>query len=590
MRNTQTPVFTLHFYKPLLGTMRNTQTPFHASFWPSQTLPTPLLGTMKHPTLFSCFIFGLPQATLGNHEAPKPLFMLHFCAFPNLFPPTLVSHEAPTPPFHASFLAFPRPFPPHACEPWSTQTLFHASFWAFPSPSHPTLGNHEAPKPLLMLHASWFPRVLGTKMKHEKRFGCFMVPKMGWVWGSQNDFWEPFWAFMVPTPLLGTMKHPTPFSCFFFSLPRPFPDPFMLGQVCLGKWRFPKTSWRRTCFVVFVKYAWWSAVLQKQAEREHALSSIPDGRPVCKNMLKENMLCRMPGEMPFCKISWKRTCFVKYAWWNAVLQNQAEREHALSFSSSMPGEMPFCKNKLKENMLCRMPGEMSFCKISWKRTCFVKYAFVKLWQVSLVKCRFAKRSWKRTCFVKSAWWNIEREHAWSSMSGEMPFSKSKLKENMLCPTLSSMPGEMPFCKKKLKENMSCHKGFVKYAWWSAVLHQQAKREHALSSMPGEILFCKISWKRTCFVKYAWWNAVLQNEAEREHALSSSLVKYRKRKCLFKYVWGNAVFQKQAEREHSLSSLSSMPGEMPFCRTKLKENMFCHLCQVCLVKCRFATTS
>ena len=48
---------------------------------------------MKHATLFSCFILGLP-----------------------------------------------RPFPPHAWEPWSTQTLFHASFCAFPSPSHPTLG------------------------------------------------------------------------------------------------------------------------------------------------------------------------------------------------------------------------------------------------------------------------------------------------------------------------------------------------------------------------------------------------------------------------------------------------------------------
>ena len=68
-----------------------------------------------------------------------------------------------------------------------------------------------------------------------------------------------------------------------------------------------------------------------------------------------------------------------------------------------------------------------------------------------------------------------------------------------------------------------------------------------------------------------------SQAEREHALSNFV----------KYAWGNAVFQKRAEGEHVLSSLSSMPGEVPFCKNTLKENM---LCQVCLVKCRFAKTS
>ena len=63
----------------------------------------------------------------------------------------------------------------------------------------------------------------------------------------------------------------------------------------------------------------------------------------------------------------KRTCFVKYAWGNAVFQKHAKREHALSSLSSMPGEVPFSKNKLRENRehaLSSMPGEMPFCKIS----------------------------------------------------------------------------------------------------------------------------------------------------------------------------------------------------------------------------------
>ena len=185
-------------------------------------------------------------------------------------------------------------------------------------------------------------------------------------------------------------------------------------------------------------------------------------------------LSSMPGEISF---RWKRTCVVKYALWNDGFQKQTERE----------------------SMLCR------------------------LCQVCLVKCRFAKTSWKRTCFVKYAWWNAVLQ--------------DKLKENVfchvcLCQTLTIMPGEMPFCKKKLKENMlcqvclvkyrkrtcfvvclgkcrfpktswrrTCFVIFVKYAWWSAVLQKQAKREHALSSMPGEMPFCKISWETTRFVKH-----------------------------------------------------------------------------------------
>ena len=168
-----------------------------------------------------------------------------------------------------------------------------------------------------------------------------MVPKSGVGGKAKNEAWKGVWVLRgsqewgwewflrvgwegAPTTLLGTiLSFPKPFpphSCEPWSTQPPFhasflafPDPSqtlscfvkyawwnivslkenMRCQVCLVKSRFPKTSWKRTCFVVFVKYAWWSAVLQKQAKREHALSSIPDGMPVCKNMLKENMLCQV---------------------------------------------------------------------------------------------------------------------------------------------------------------------------------------------------------------------------------------------------------------------------------------------------------
>ena len=91
----------------------------------------------------------------------------------------------------------------------------------------------------------------------------------------------------------------------------------------------------------FVKYAWGDAVFQKQTKREHALSSLssmPGEMPLCKNKPKENMLCQV------CLVKYrKRTCFVKYAWGDAVVQKQTKREHALSSLSSMPGEVPLCK-------------------------------------------------------------------------------------------------------------------------------------------------------------------------------------------------------------------------------------------------------
>ena len=203
---TPQPLFMLHFLHsetlptPLLGATKHPN-PFSCFILafpsPSQTLPTPLLGTMKHATLFSYFILGLPRPfpdpshpTLGNHEAPKPFFMLHFApsqALPtpllgtvNLFlmlqtlpTPLLGTMRNTHPLFHVSLKGvgssaaaiafvdqrnlqpqkFPS-FPPHAWEPWSTQTLFHASFFSFPSFSHPTLGNHE---------------------KRQNPFSCFIV-------------------------------------------------------------------------------------------------------------------------------------------------------------------------------------------------------------------------------------------------------------------------------------------------------------------------------------------------------------------------------------------------------------------------------
>ena len=103
-------------------------------------------------------------------------------------------------------------------------------------------------------------------MKHEKGCGCFMDPKSGVGLGRlkmkhEKGFGCFSWFLRVgwegaPTTHLGTI----------FSLPRPFPDPFMLCQVCLVKYRF--------------------------AEREH-VSSMPCEMTVSKNKLKENMLCRL---------------------------------------------------------------------------------------------------------------------------------------------------------------------------------------------------------------------------------------------------------------------------------------------------------
>ena len=102
-------------------------------------------------------------------------------------------------------------------------------------------------------------------------------------------------------------------------------------------------------------------LLQKQAEREHALSSMPGEMPFCKNKPEREHAFVKPEKTR------KRTCFVKYAF---VCKNMLA-------VSSMPGEMPFCKEKLKENMLC---------------------------QVCLVKCRFAKHKPKENMLCRKYAW------------------------------------------------------------------------------------------------------------------------------------------------------------------------------------------
>ena len=90
--------FMLHFLpsqafptpSPLLGTMRNTQNPSHASFLAFQTIPTTLLGTMRntHSRFHALFV----TIILGNHEKhPNPFSCFIFC--------------------------IPKPFPPHSWEP-----------------------------------------------------------------------------------------------------------------------------------------------------------------------------------------------------------------------------------------------------------------------------------------------------------------------------------------------------------------------------------------------------------------------------------------------------------------------------------------
>ena len=183
--------------------------PFHASFCafpdPSQTLPTPRLGTMKRPNPFSCFILSLalPTRLLGTMRNTQTPFHASFLAFPSPAHLILGNHEARNPFFMRHF-SLPKPFPQHSWEP----------LWTFPNPSHPTLGSHEAPKPLFMLHFFAFP-------------------------GPSHHAWEPwsmrntrtpfhvsFFAFPSPShPTLGNhAKHPNPFSCFIFGLLKPFPQ------------------------------------------------------------------------------------------------------------------------------------------------------------------------------------------------------------------------------------------------------------------------------------------------------------------------------------------------------------------------------
>ena len=197
----------------------------------------------------------------------QPFFMLHFWFSPTI-PTTLTT-------LSGTILSLPKPFPPHSREPWGTPkplfmfqflpsqtlpnprlgTMKHPNpfscfiFRTFPSPSHPILGNHEAPKPLLMFHAPRFLRAGWERklnMKHEKGFGCFSwFLRLGWEG--------------APTTLLGTILNlPKPFpphACEPWSTQPPFHASFLA---------FPDPSQLLSCFV---KYAWWNFVSLKEGMR-----------------------------------------------------------------------------------------------------------------------------------------------------------------------------------------------------------------------------------------------------------------------------------------------------------------------------------
>ena len=159
-----------------------------------------------------------------------------------------------------------------------------------------------------------------------------------------------------------------------------------------GEMPFCKISWKRTCFV---KYAWWNAVLQKEAEREHALSN-----------------------------------FVKYAWWNAVLKKKAERKHALSFLSSMPGEMP-----LKHVLFQLAFAKRHFTRPTWQKWQSM-FSFSLLLQKGISLGLLDKHVLFQLVFAN--WHSIR--YAWQSM-----FSFSFVVENGFSPGILDKARSLSAC-------------------------------------------------------------------------------------------------------------------------------------------------
>ena len=93
-----------------------------------ETRPTKLLGTLKNPNPFSCFVL-----TFLNHPTPFPPFLERTWA-------------AQTPP-DAYFLSLPKPFSSHSCEQWNSQPPFHGSFMGSPNPSPCFILNLPKPSP-----------------------------------------------------------------------------------------------------------------------------------------------------------------------------------------------------------------------------------------------------------------------------------------------------------------------------------------------------------------------------------------------------------------------------------------------------------
>ena len=120
----------------------------------------------------------------------------------------------------------------------------------------------------------------------------------------------------------------------------------------------------------------------------------------------------------FCKLAFYPVCLTKHVVFQLILQNGISPGildkacslfifHQADLTKHVLSRLVFAQRHFTRHTWQSIPDRMPV----WKRE--------HVCQVGLVKCLFAKASWKRTCFVKYAWWNAvvpkqgEREHAWN---------------------------------------------------------------------------------------------------------------------------------------------------------------------------------